>query len=152
MDKGIQGSAYAARETHKNVGIAKVVAAEISGAPRVAACRASPHARMHAAPPPFTDRKRNVRAGARETHTSDVLRVMVRARRRTLRITSSHTRTHTHTHTHSLTHSRTHAHSLSHARTHTHTGIPGAYFEDARVRGHTRGSHCAAARWQLLKS
>ena len=120
MDKGIQGSAYAARETHKNVGIAKVVAAEISGAPRVAACRASPHARMHAAPPPFTDRKRNVRAGARETHTSDVLRVMVRARRRTLRITSSHTRTHTHTHTH--THSLTHAHThtLSHTHAHTH--------------------------------
>ena len=121
MDKGIQGSAYAARETHKNVGIAKVVAAEISGAPRVAACRASPHARMHAAPPPFTDRKRNVRAGARETHTSDVLRVMVRARRRTLRITSSHTRTHTHTHTHthSLTHAHTHTLSLTHAHTHT---------------------------------
>ena len=120
MDKGIQGSAYAARETHKNVGIAKVVAAEISGAPRVAACRASPHARMHAAPPPFTDRKRNVRAGARETHTSDVLRVMVRARRRTLRITSSHTRTHTHTHTHthSLTHAHTHTLSLTHAHTH----------------------------------
>jgi len=52
VDKGIQGSAYAARETHKNVGIAKVVAAEISGAPRVAACRAS-HL-MHACtqPPP----------------------------------------------------------------------------------------------------
>ena len=32
MDKGIQGSAFAARETHKNVGIAKAYLSHISQA------------------------------------------------------------------------------------------------------------------------